>query len=157
MVPGDEFWVGFGRFSEVSRMFSTGVSPPVVRWEVSYEAKSFQKKFEIWSGPKFRKMSQIGQGGPPRHPKNQKRKWAQKGLGPIWGPGSLYNSRSTRLRGPYILCCPQSASIFDEVTRSAKIVRMAVMVCTPREELQTVLAWAWRAVLQARGHRCGVT
>ena len=70
-------------------MFFTGVSPSMVRWEVSYEGKSFPKKLEIWSGPKFRKMFQIGQGGPPRNPKIQKKYWAQKGPGPNLGPGSV--------------------------------------------------------------------
>ena len=41
-----------------------------------------KKNMEIWSGAKIRKMSQIGQGGPPRNQKNKKTK------GPIWGPGS---------------------------------------------------------------------
>ena len=88
MVPGESFLEGFGRFSEVSRMFSTGVSPPVVRWEVSYEAKSVKNKLEIWSGPKFRKMFQTGQGGPPRNPKIQKKNGPKRALGPILGPGS---------------------------------------------------------------------
>ena len=43
MVPGDDFLEGFSRFAEVSRMFLTGVSPPMVRWEVSYKGKSFRK------------------------------------------------------------------------------------------------------------------
>ena len=70
-------------------MFSTGVSPPVVRWEVSYEAKSFKKNIENWSGPKFRKMSQIGQGGPPRNPKNPKNIGPKRALGPNLGPWAL--------------------------------------------------------------------
>ena len=45
-----------------------------------------KKKLEFWPDPKFRKMSQIGQGSPPRHPKHPKKNWAQKGLGPILGP-----------------------------------------------------------------------
>ena len=52
--------------------FLQGLAPSMVRWEVTYEGKSFQKKLEILSGAKHRKMSQIGQGAPPRHPKNQK-------------------------------------------------------------------------------------
>ena len=54
--------------------FLQGLATPVVRWEVSYEGKSLKKKIEFRPDPKFRKMSQIGQGGPPRHPKNQKEK-----------------------------------------------------------------------------------
>ena len=57
MLPGESFLEDFGRFSEVSRIFLTGVSHP-----------SGQVRGEFWSNPKFRKMSQIGQGGPPRHP-----------------------------------------------------------------------------------------
>ena len=95
--------MNFGRVLVGSRRspacFLQGLAPSMVRWEVSYKGKSFQKKLEIWSGAKFRRMSQIGQGAPPRHPKNPK-KYAQKGPGPILGPGSLYDSRSTRLGGP---------------------------------------------------------
>ena len=59
--------------------FLQGLAPSMVRWEVSYKGKSFQKKSEIWSDPKFRKMSKIGKGAPPRHPKNQKKKMGPKG------------------------------------------------------------------------------
>ena len=62
--------------------FLQGLAPPVVRWEVSYEGKSFQKKLEFWSGPKFRKMSQMTWGGPPRTPKNI----SKFGPGPKFGP-----------------------------------------------------------------------
>ena len=86
LVPGESFLEGFGRFLEVSRMFCTGVSPSMVRWEVSYEGKSFQKKLEFWSGPKFRKMSQMGQGAPLAPSKKSKKYWAQKGPGPKFGP-----------------------------------------------------------------------
>ena len=92
MVAGDDFL----RASESSRRFPAcflqGLAPSMFRWEVGYEGTSFQKKLELWSG-KNCKMSKIGQGGPLCHPKNPKRNWAQKGPGPIWGPGSLYNSR----------------------------------------------------------------
>ena len=77
-MPGDDFFEGFGRFLEFSRIFFTGVSPPGVRWEVSYKGKSFQKKLEIWSGAKLRKMPQIGQGG--------QKTCAQKGPGLKFGP-----------------------------------------------------------------------
>ena len=63
-------------------MFSTGVSPPVVRWEVSYAGKSLQKKLEIWSWPKLRKMSQMTWGGLPRASKNI----SKFGPGPKFGP-----------------------------------------------------------------------
>ena len=62
--------------------FLQGLATPMVRWEVSYEGKSFQKKFEFWSGPKFRKMSQMTWGGPPRTPKNI----FKFGPGPKFGP-----------------------------------------------------------------------
>ena len=62
--------------------FLQGLATPVVRWEVSYEGTSFQKKLEIWSGPKFRKMSQMTWGGPPRTPKNI----FKFGPGPKFGP-----------------------------------------------------------------------
>ena len=48
--------------------------------------ENLSKKLGIWSGPNFRKMFQIGQGGPPRNPKNPKKYWAQKGPGPNFGP-----------------------------------------------------------------------
>ena len=64
-------------------------APSMVRWEVSYEGKSFQTKLEILSGPKFRQMPQIGQGGPPRHPKNQKKNGPKRALGPNLGPWAL--------------------------------------------------------------------
>ena len=89
---GFDFWsqgMIFWRVSGGSRRspatFLQGLATPVVRWEVSYKGKSFQKKLEIWSGAKFRKMSQIGQGGPPRHPKNLK-KLGPKASGPNFGP-----------------------------------------------------------------------
>ena len=47
--------------------------------------ENLPKKLEIRSGAKFRKMSQIGQGGPPRHPKKIK-KISPKGPGPNFGP-----------------------------------------------------------------------
>ena len=50
----------------------------------------YREKLEFRPDPKFRKMSQIGQGGPPRHPKNQKNNWAQKGPGPKFGPWPLW-------------------------------------------------------------------
>ena len=77
-------WI-FEGFQQVLRSpacFLQGLAPPVVRWEVSYKGKSFQKKLEFWSGPKFRKMSQMTWGGPPRTPKNI----SKFGPGPKFGP-----------------------------------------------------------------------
>ena len=59
----------------------------MVRWEVSYEGKSFQKKLEFWSGPKFRKMSQIGQGGPRAIQKNQKKIGPKRARAQFWAQG----------------------------------------------------------------------
>ena len=91
---GFDFW-GQGKFFwrvlvgswRSPASFLQGLAPPVVRWEVSYKGKSFQKKFEIWPNPKFRKMSQIGQGGPPRNPKNEKMS-PKFGPWPLWGPAA---------------------------------------------------------------------
>ena len=59
----------------------------MVRWEVSYEGKSVQKKFEILPDLKFRKMSQIGQGGP-RAIQKVKKKLGPKGpWAQIWAHG----------------------------------------------------------------------
>ena len=66
---GTVFWTVLVGSWRSPACFLQGLAPSMVRWEVSYKRKSFQKKFEFWSDPKFPKMSQIGQGGPPRHPK----------------------------------------------------------------------------------------
>ena len=51
--------------------FLLEVCQQIVRWEASYKAKPFPKKFEIWWGPKFYKMSKKTWGGPPRTSKNK--------------------------------------------------------------------------------------
>ena len=111
-MPGESFLEGFGRFSEVSRIFFTGVSPSMVRWEVSYKGRSFQKKFDFLSDPKIREMSQIGQGGPPRHPKNQKKIGPKRALGPSLGPWALLALGPIRLVGPLAAYFPLVGMLF---------------------------------------------
>ena len=44
---GMDFWRVLVGSRRSLACFFTGVSPPVVRWEVSYEGTSFPKKFEF--------------------------------------------------------------------------------------------------------------
>ena len=74
----------------------------MVRWEVSYEGKSFQKKLEIWPDPKFRKMPQIGQGGPPRHPKNNKN-GPKRAPAQFGAQGPCITPDPPALAGPYVI------------------------------------------------------
>ena len=54
-----------------------GLATPMVRWEVSYEGKSFAKILKIWSGPEISKTVPNEAGRSPAHPEKY-----QKYLGP---------------------------------------------------------------------------
>ena len=71
-------------------MFFTGVSPSMVRWEVSYEGKSFKKKWKFGPGRNFVKCSKLVREAP-RATQKIKKKLTQKGPGPNLGPGQKSN------------------------------------------------------------------
>ena len=75
MALGGAPGCGGGFLLEVCQQF--------VRWEASYKAKPFPKKFESWAGPKIYKMCQMAWGGPPARPKTY---FKILGLGPNFGP-----------------------------------------------------------------------
>ena len=70
--------------------FLQGLATPMVRWEVSYEGKSFQKKFEIWSGPKIGKCPKLAREAPRAAEKIKKQIGPKRALGPNLGPWALY-------------------------------------------------------------------
>ena len=61
---GKVFWRVLVGSRRSPASFLQGLAPSMVRWEVSYKGTSFQTKFEFWSGPKIRKLSQMTWGGP---------------------------------------------------------------------------------------------
>ena len=95
---GKVFWRVLVGSRRCPASFLQGLAPPVVRWEVSYEEKSFQKSSKFSRGPKFRKMSQIGQGGPPLHPKKNKKTISPKGpWAQFWAQGRRHEAAALEI------------------------------------------------------------
>ena len=65
---------------------------------MSYEGFVLQTKCKIVGGI-FCRMSQIGQGGPPRNPKNKQHIWPKRALGPNLGPWAPFALGPIRLAG----------------------------------------------------------
>ena len=60
--------------------------------------ENLSKKNEFCSNPKFRKMSQIGQGGPPRNPKNPKNILGPKGpWAQFWAQGRRHEAAALEI------------------------------------------------------------
>jgi len=104
--------------------FLQGLAPPVFRWQVSYEGKSFQTKLEIWPDPKFGKCPKLVREAPRAIQKIQKKIGPKRARAQFWAQGPCTTPDPPALAGPYVLAFPPFA-------RSVSICRILVATTLP--------------------------